>query len=1473
MASISKIRYTNVIYENGNKRYNDELFKCAGHNTAILLENGGGKTVFIQAALQAVLPHTDLGERKAKETFVLEGEAAHIAIEWIISEKPRRYALTAVTLFLQNNELKSYKYVYEYGIDDKNSIEYLPFTQPEIEGGMRAASKGEIREYYTRMAREYMTAKTFETNKAFHEYIEDHFKIIADEWRSIALINGEEGGVDAFFDGCKTTSDLVEKLLLPTIEQGLMGSGSEEFAATFEAQREHFKKHKQLERSIKESQKIKTEIENYVKSYGQYDTKVKAYEAQKQDAKSLWEKVIDQEAFINQELKKIRLEEEKNESEKQKLDQKSNLIEVTVAKHKWEEAKEQFEKADSYYQHEKELLQDKEARRHILKLADFSHQIEEAKAQIKINNEQLEALKQDEEAKNLSEALENNSSLLHGYYKDKLQNIATEKQRYTNEKERYLLEEKQVKEETEKLIEKINTLEKEASKLEGFIERNHTEMEKIKKAILAQGEYDEVEEQYNLWCQRIAELEAHYLELCQKLKDNEMQAEKLKALKEEKNKRRTQCLEQLSMLQVKIGGLEQAAQKVLEEVKKALPSLYSLSSIYAKPQQVMTTLEEQIEKYEREKEEALLLERQHARFIENYEAHSYFTIEPLLESFTDQWYSEFTYIQTGTAFVLEYQNEEVGMRALQEPKWAQLLIVADGQEEKLLAKLKEKKESLTEAVGVMTLTEAKQALENGFEAGKIIYPLLWEKMMAPEAFLAYKKEAASSLEAAVKVRKEKEYLLRQMQETLSKVRNFLEAYPHEEYASWRQESDRLRGEEARIVREMEEVRHEEEGIEKENKAFSDTMLVEGQEKSELSHCVEKAKDYLRLKNDNDTYEKQKRSIKAQCTDEEKRLDGLRQQAKRLHEMLEDIKAQLDQLSTDDNRLKEDPLYLEVKSYEASYSNESLSYLKERQKQLKDLLANKQKGRSEIERALSEALKKLKNNEKYYAQEMAETEGNPEIPSYKASFDDELDELNKYVKQLKKSVEMLEQEANKAKTEFDKKEQSYQGKKEEYEAQYLESISEIEDTEQAKKELSKARKKLKDKQSYLVEQTERLKKDESVILDSKHELELKDQVYGFCSPEVNATVSVKKINFIASLKETTLQMLKRLESLKQEKEKAYEKITERKESFRAFCQKEIADSKLRNMAVNGIKQKDDYEELMAWQKIMVERIGTTINILERDLLDQDKIISQFIIHLYTYLRTVRTELEEIPKKTRVKVQEGWKTIYEFEIPNWKEDEGKEKMRNHIYSLLDEIDGETFKNEQGEEDNQKIRKYVKEQFKLKQLLRIVMGNDTIKVKCRKVSSISSISSQKFSWETSTKWSGGEKWSKNMALYLGILNYLAEKKQNINQEENKISRAVILDNPFGKASSGHVLEPVFFIAKQIGFQIIALTAHSEGDFIRKYFPVVYSCKLREAKDHRTNIFTKEQEIRKAYFMDHDPVALSILGETSQIDLWGMK
>ena len=52
------------MYEGGNKRYNDDIFLFDSHNGAILLENGGGKTVFIQTAIQAIIAMLNLQNAK-----------------------------------------------------------------------------------------------------------------------------------------------------------------------------------------------------------------------------------------------------------------------------------------------------------------------------------------------------------------------------------------------------------------------------------------------------------------------------------------------------------------------------------------------------------------------------------------------------------------------------------------------------------------------------------------------------------------------------------------------------------------------------------------------------------------------------------------------------------------------------------------------------------------------------------------------------------------------------------------------------------------------------------------------------------------------------------------------------------------------------------------------------------------------------------------------------------------------------------------------------------------------------------------------------------------------------------------------------------------------------------------------------------------------------------------------------------------
>ncbi|WP_317646019.1 hypothetical protein [Sporosarcina sp. GW1-11] len=281
MPTISKIRFTNVVYENGDKRYNDELFLFDGHNGAIVLENGGGKTVFIQTALQAIIPHVQVANRKMKDTLRLDDGPAHIAIEWILSEQPRRYGLTCVTLFMTKESLDSLKYVYEYSSENAHSIENLPFIR-----GKRPADKGEMQDYYNQMDKQQMNAHTFDTKERYVAYLEENFHIVSSEWESIVKINSGEGDVERFFDDCRTTGQLVDRLLIPNIEDGMAGFESNKFAASFESRLTSFQEYKHFQDKLGEYRKIQSRLNELTHHFERLEQKRNVYVQSKMIAKA-----------------------------------------------------------------------------------------------------------------------------------------------------------------------------------------------------------------------------------------------------------------------------------------------------------------------------------------------------------------------------------------------------------------------------------------------------------------------------------------------------------------------------------------------------------------------------------------------------------------------------------------------------------------------------------------------------------------------------------------------------------------------------------------------------------------------------------------------------------------------------------------------------------------------------------------------------------------------------------------------------------------------------------------------------------------------------------------------------------------------------------------------------------------------------------------------------------------------------------
>lgn len=1464
-----------MIYENGSKRYNDEIFQFAGHNGAILLENGGGKTVFIQAALQAVLPHLELGERKVKETFLLEGEAAHIAIEWILNDKPRRYALTAVTLYIQNNTLSSYKYTYEYGPEDKQAIEKIPFVQKGQDGMLRPAGKAEIADYYQMMDRDYMNANLFRTTKDFHAHLEEHFKIVPDEWRSIALINGEEGGVDAFFDGCKMTSHLVENLLIPVVEQALAGKGSADFAKTFESQREHFKKHKQLSESIEDSKKIKQKIEEYVKKYTSYDEKIKGYATQKSEAKALWEALATENERLTQEHLTAKQGQEQCLEEKKTLDKLQRLCDLTDAQSVFKKAQTFYLDLEDKFIQQKQKKNQKEERLLALKVARLKKSIEASEAAIRVLQEKLDLLEVNQETDELKEALQENAASIKGYYQEELEALAKNQKIFENQKEKYneeclVLQQELIKQEAHYL-----KLQKDSSKLEEKISSAEHTMNKIKKEILANPQNEDIEQESSKWQQRIAKLEEELVNIYNDLKSLEEERLSLLISLKANRVRHQEVLKHETKLEQGVKQIQELQDQLVEEVKGMVPALYSLSVLYTKSQQVITTLEEGVEKFAREKEEILLTERKLSRFLESYEDHEYFTADPLVETWTEKWRGDFSFLETGTQFiqrqVKEGHKDEADYYTAY-PRWAQLIVIADGKETVIKNRVYEHRDKLTCPIGIISLSAAKAILQGDIAQDTLIYPSLWEENLNDTYFKQHKKEAKKHLEYAINQRKQKEVNLRNYEQLLIRVKDFLTRYPHENYLSLRTQKEALVQERINLERNIENQDERQEQIQREKDKKNEQQKLQTQEKNKLEAKVEKAQEYAICKQNVLTDKKELSHLSGGLEAAAKLIQRYTQDIKRLEGLVQDLIRELGQFQMRYSRTIEEPLYKAVKEEKAIYSDQTIDYLRDRRDMLIGVLNKKQESRSQIVKDIQSAQKQKDQDIKSMTIELGAVSYQVEVISFTEESEAEIASLMSERNKLTQHVEELQNQVNKARTAFDKAMQSYDDKKEKFEDDYKTWEKLDTSTSLVREEIKEKAKKLKEKENYLLQREQQLKEALKKLNTHQTTLKVKDETHKYLEDSVKSAILSQEILEALSydLEHTIKQMIDTLTTLKDNKENSQKEVYEERQRFKKFCEEEIGDAKLKNMAIQGITQKESYEEILTWQGNMISRINTTLTILENDMAEKDKQIAQFIIHLYAYLKKIAQELGEIPKKTRVKLEEGWKRIYEFDIPDWQEEEGKAKIRAYIYTLLEELDQKNFINEQGQEDLQKVKKYIKDQFKIKQLMKVVMGNDAIRVKCRKVSSIGSISQQKFPWETSTKWSGGEKWSKNMALFLGILNYLAEKRQNIHTTGFKISRAVILDNPFGKASSEHVLEPVFFIAEQLGFQIIALTAHTEGDFIRNYFPIVYSCRLRLAADRSTSIFSKQQEIKKAFFMDHDPTALTTLSEAKQISLF---
>jgi hypothetical protein len=1477
MPAISKIRFTNVVYENGDKRYNDDIFQFDGQNAAILLENGGGKTVFVQTALQAIIPHVEVADRKIKNTLMLENSAAHIAIEWILSEHPRRYAVTAVTLFINKGTVDSHKYVYEYEEDDDNCIDKIPFVKETSNGNKRPATKEEMGEYYYDMNQNRINAHTFSTIKSYHEYIEDNFKIIPSEWRKIALINGAEGDVEAFFDACQTTNQLVDNLLIPVVEEALAGNGTKEFIDTFEKQREHFKKHKQLRTRIEESRKVELQITQYVKVFDVFEEANKKIVNAKERAKAIYnftkeEFVVNERVILENQNAQIKLE-----AELEIYNQKQASYKLAILDRQVVIAEKNFNEANNEYTQAENVFKEKNGRLSNLKVAKLKKDIKERQERIKYLTKQIDLLDKEEDVMDLKDELQQNSSELRGYYQEQEQKliknqnvIHSQIETQKNELKAHETEKEVVREEEEKLKHNETRLKTEIESLE-------KNMKRIASEILASPLQENVEEENVKWKFRLERLEKNIFDYDQNLKKLGEEKQNLIAEIDLSRDELTLATRQETIKDGELNIIREKHDILLNRIKEIKNNRDYSDSLYSKQESILQQLELRIENLRSDREKLLLKERLAHRYLDEYKASEYYTGEPLIEDWISSWGNSFKYIESGTKYIQRVAKNtgktEADLYKIN-PYWSVTIIVFDTEIEKLREKVYKNNNEISTPIFIMTENEALSSIKGEIVYdSRMVFPSLWQENLSQNLFESWKNEIEFKANEVTDARAFKEGECSNWTDLLRDVREFYENYPYDEYVELQKKFKELKENNFNLSKEINSKEVLIKQIDFETNKFQKMGSEDKEEKYGLENRIIKAQDYINNSNESIkcNFEINKvRELLLLCKESISRCDRKIEASTgvivEISEDLQDIKDSLLILRSDD-------MFEEVKSAVAKYTSDSKIILITRRKDLKDAIDKKQKGREVLEsefRGVEEEKNRIEYDLTNLRKEVEfEIDEEIEFPIYGGT---EIDRLIENIGNFKKPLKILKKSLDDNEEKYKEKKTTYNLRQEDFYKKYKEILLFTIVLTEVESQLKKEKLELAKQKEYLVNRKNQLISEKEDISNSINELNIQNGKFAYLSEEikeitlmedVKASIPYQRKEFVSKIKDE-------LQNLNQVLGEQSSKVETQRQGFIKFCDGEINDIKLKEMAVTGIQHKKLFKEILEWQQRMNERIARTIEIAENDIRDHDKEVQQFISHLHSYLRTMAEELRTIPKKTRIKVQDQWKDIFLINVPEWDEKEGKEELSNHIDWMLKQLEGDLYKDENGAEVEANVRKAIEKWMKPKQLLQNIMKQNSIKVKCRKVTNDGNVSSSPFTWEVSNSWSGGEKWSKNMTLFLGILNYLAEKRKNIVSTAKRY-RTVIVDNPFGKASSDHVLDPVFFIAEQLGFQIIALTAHSEGKFIRTYFPIVYSCRLKAAENSsNVQILLKEREIRKAFFRDSDPQTLQRLGQLKQMDIF---
>lgn len=358
MPNINRIRVNNVKYNFGTQGYDDFSMRMYGKNTLYDLANGGGKSVLMLLLLQNLIPNCTLDEKQPIEKLFRNGggnTTIHSLVEWKLDDKDIkegfRYMTTgfcarkakdvdaengqmSLTGEQTSNEtekdsasIEYFNYCIFYRDYNENDIVNLP-----LQNSKERITYTGLKNYLKDLSRRNLNIKVqvFERKGEYQRFI-SRYGLYESQWEIIRGINKTEGHVRTYFETqYKTTRKVVEDLLIEEIiEKAFLvkteqNDVNEDMAKTL----------LDIKDKLVELSKKKSEIANYDKETelmhlleGRVSSFLSLYEEKDKVAKTLADIYVTGESLTKQGEEEIARMEEKKVSLEQRLQTERKRIE------------------------------------------------------------------------------------------------------------------------------------------------------------------------------------------------------------------------------------------------------------------------------------------------------------------------------------------------------------------------------------------------------------------------------------------------------------------------------------------------------------------------------------------------------------------------------------------------------------------------------------------------------------------------------------------------------------------------------------------------------------------------------------------------------------------------------------------------------------------------------------------------------------------------------------------------------------------------------------------------------------------------------------------------------------------------------------------------------------------------------------------------------------------------------------------